>query len=96
LSDGGSGRQSPIDFNATLEAHVEKIFWAWLVLSLTACVGHISGHMLIETYLDGARGGRETVKGMIMAALDTVLPPKTKGANGFFHGHADVEWYGRR
>lgn len=57
----------------------------------------VSGHMLVETYLDSARGGREAVKGIMMSAFDTVITPKTKGSNGFFtvtltwNGPGDVD-----
>ena len=44
----------------------------------------VSGHMLVETYLDRSRAGRETVKGLVTAALDTVVAPKTNGGEGFF------------
>lgn len=53
-------------------------------LLILPSLADVSGHMLVETYLDGTRGGRETVKGLIMPALDSVVAPKTNGATGFF------------
>lgn len=53
-------------------------------LSIAPSLADVSGHMLVETYLDGARAGREKVKEMTMSALDMVVAPKTNGATGFF------------
>jgi hypothetical protein len=53
-------------------------------LVLPVSTRDLSGHKLVDTYLDGSRPGRVAVKGLVDAALGAAVTPAVRGAAGFF------------